>query len=427
MKTKGRASRDDRPTSSDEELSPKALATKLVAVKNSQSELARSIDVLSDQIDSLQKDSSDHPPATATSAPPRIQAQSRFAEFAGSAPPPPPPGFAIRTALSPPANAPPPPPTGPAIRTGTPPPPPPPPPPGFGEQPATPPPGPAIRTGTPPPPPPSRVDLESAPPPPPTPPSKGGVGPVSPPSGDTSLSNRPSSSLSPLDRLLGEEFGRPRPAESIQTPLPAVSPSAPNVTSPIAETETAAAAAAANKLAASHVPEPIFYVPPLLDDKAPTAPKAPKAPVNPQPQSQPVTKPLTSFSFNATLDKLKADDLTGDGQSKIPPAPLTAPTPTAKITVGGKGATTPFAPAVDEPAADLLEPDFFRSSGESFASAAALMSDILAAAPDAAPESGPVGSEATATRSADEPNTSEVPITPDFFTAHPRKRFKFRR
>jgi hypothetical protein len=403
MKTKGRASGDDRTTSSDEELSPKALATKLAAVKNSQSELARTIDVLSDQIDSLQKDSSDHPPATTTSAPPPIQAQSRFAEFAGSAPPPPPPGFGIHTALSPPADAPPPPPPpGFALRTGTPPPPPPPP-------------GPAIRTGTP-------------PPPPPTPPSKGGVGPVSPTSGDTSLSNRPSSSLSPLDRLLGEEFGRPRPAESIQTPSPAVSPSAPNVTSPIAETETAdidiAAAAAANELAASLVPEPIFYVPPLLDDKAPAAPKAP---VNPQPQSQPVTKPVTPFSFNATLDKLKADDLTGDGQSKIPPAPLTAPTPTAKITIGGKDATTPLAPPVDEPAADLLEPDFFRSSGQSFASAAALMSDILAAAPDAAPESGPVGSEATAARSADEPNTSEVPITPDFFTAHPRKRFKFRR
>ena len=403
MKTKGRASGDDRPTSSDEELSPKALATKLAAVKNSQSELARTIDVLSDQIDSLQKDSSDHPPATATSAPPRIQAQSRFAEFAGSAPPPPSPGFAIRTALSPPADAPPPPP-----------------PPEF-----------ALRTGTPPPPPPSRVELESPPPlpppPPPAPPSKGGVGPVSPTSGDTSLSNRPSSSLSPLDRLLGEEFGRPRPAKSIQTPPPAVSPSAPNVTSPMAETETAAAAAAAaNKLAASHVPEPIFYVPPLLDDKTPAAPKAP---VNPQPQSQPVTKPVTPFSFNATLDKLKADDLTGDGQLKIPPAPLTAPTPTAKITIGGKGATTSFAPPVDEPAADLPEPDFFRSSGQSFASAAAMVSDILAAAPDAASESGPVGSEAEAAAalSADEPYASEVPITPDFFTAHPRKRFKFRR
>jgi hypothetical protein len=248
---------------------------------------------------------------------------------------------------------------------------------------------------------------------------------VSPTSGDTSLSNRPSSSLSPLDRLLGEEFGRPRPAKSIQTPPPAVSPSAPNVTSPMAETETAAAAAA-NKLAASHVPEPIFYVPPLLDDKTPAAPKAP---VIPQPQSQPVTKPVTPFSFNATLDKLKADDLTGDGQLNIAPAPLTAPTPTAKITIGGKGATTPFAPPVDEPAADLPEPDFFRSSGQSFASAAAMVSDILAATPDAAPESGPVGSEAeaAAARSADEPNPSEVPITPDFFTARPRKRFKFRR
>ena len=246
---------------------------------------------------------------------------------------------------------------------------------------------------------------------------------MSPTSSGASLSNNPSSSLSPLDRLLGEEFGRPRPrpAQSIQTPPPAVSPNAPKVTSPIAESDTAAA----NELAASHVPEPIFYVPPLLDEKTPAAPKVS---VNPQPQTQPVTKPATPFSFNATLDKLKADDLTGNGQVKAPPAPLTAPTPTAKITIGGKAASTPFAPPVEELAANLPPaPDFFRSSGQSFASAAAMVNDILAAAPDAAPESGQVEGKETAAQSVDEPDPSEVPITPDFFTAHPRKRFKFRR
>ena len=392
MKIRGPASGDNRPTASDEKLSPDALATNMAAVKNSQSELARTIDVLSGQIDSLQKSSSDHPLATAPPAPSQIQAQSKFAEFADSAPPPPPPpGFAIRTAASASADTPPPPP------------------PGFGEQPATPPP--------------PKVDLESAPPPPP--PSKGGVGPVSPTSSGASLSNNPSSSLSPLDRLLGEEFGRPRPrpAQSIQTPPPAVSPNAPNVTSPIAESDTAAA----NELAASHVPEPIFYVPPLLDEKTPAAPKVS---VNPQPQTQtqPVTKPATPFSFNATLDKLKADDLTGNGQVKAPPAPLTAPTPTAKITIGGKAASTPFAPPVEELAANLPPaPDFFRSSGQSFASAAAMVNDILAAAPDAAPESGQAEGKDTAAQSVEEPDPSEVPITPDFFTAHPRKRFKFRR
>src|ERR1035437_6919276 len=395
-------------------MSPNALATNMAAVKNSQNELARTIELLSGQIDSLQKSSSGHPPATAPSAPSQIQAQSKFAEFADSAPPPPPPpGFAIRTAASASADTPPPPP------------------PGFGEQPATPP-GFAIRTGTPPPPPPGfgeqpatppppKVDLESAPPPPP--PSKGGVGPVSPTSSGASLSNNPSSSLSPLDRLLGEEFGRPRPrpAQSIQTPPPAVSPNAPNVTSPIAESDTAAA----NELAASHVPEPIFYVPPLLDEKTPAAPKVS---VNPQPQTQPVTKPATPFSFNATLDELKADDLTGNGQVKAPPAPLTAPTSTAKITIGGNAASTPLAPPVEELAANLPPaPDFFRSSGRSFASASAMVNDILAAAPDAAPESGQVEGKETAGQSVDEPDPSEGPITPDFFTAHPRKRFKSRR
>ncbi len=381
MKTKGRASGDDRPDSSDEELSPNALATKLAAVKNSQSELARSIDLLSGQIDSLQKNSPDHPPAAETSAPP----------------PPPPQGFALRSAPSTSPGAPPP---GFAIRTGT----LPPPPPGFGAQPATPPP--------------AKADLEPAPPP--SPPSRGGVGTVSPASGDASVSHTPSSSLSPLDRLLGEEFGRPRPAQSIQAPPPAASPNALDVTSPIAESDTAAA----HRLAASHVPEPIFYVPPLLDEETPAAPKVP---VNPQLQSQPATKPAPPFSFNAGLDKFNADELTGNGQVKSQPAPLTAPTPTAKATVGGKAASTPLAPPADEPAANPPASDFFRSSGQSFASAAAMVNDILAAAPDAAPDSSQVEAEDPATPSALGPNAPEVPITPDFFTAHPRKRFRFRR
>ncbi|HEX3841227.1 MAG TPA: hypothetical protein VHU85_10585 [Acidimicrobiales bacterium] len=82
----------------------------------------------------------------------------------------------------------------------------------------------------------------------------------------------------------------------------------------------------------------------------------------------------------------------------------------------------------DEPlAANQPAPDFFRSGGQSFASAAAMVNDILEATPDTTPEPGKDHVENSADPATDEPRAPDVPITPDFFTAQPKKRFRFRR
>jgi len=82
---------------------------------------------------------------------------------------------------------------------------------------------------------------------------------------------------------------------------------------------------------------------------------------------------------------------------------------------------------VEEPAAPVTN-DFFTAAPQSFASAAAMVSDILAATPSETevdpaadapaidPETGEVAEEKT-----------DLPITPDFFTAKPKKKMPFRR
>jgi hypothetical protein len=57
-----------------------------------------------------------------------------------------------------------------------------------------------------------------------------------------------------------------------------------------------------------------------------------------------------------------------------------------------------------------------------------MVNDILAATPDAVvPESGQPEAEESLSDAADEPSAPEIPITPDFFTAQPKKRFRLRR
>jgi len=66
------------------------------------------------------------------------------------------------------------------------------------------------------------------------------------------------------------------------------------------------------------------------------------------------------------------------------------------------------------------------ASGPDYAATAAMVNDILAAAPgapdstgDATPSSSEEGAETDA--------PDEIPITPDFFTARPQKRFRLKR
>ena len=132
------------------------------------------------------------------------------------------------------------------------------------------------------------------------------------------------------------------------------------------------------------------------------------------------TKPAAPFSFNTTLEQLRADEPSKNGQV----SPAATPSPTSAPIGKRRGR-----PAAGESAdVEAPEPDFFRSGGQSFASAAAMVNDILAATPDAvSPESGHPETEEHGGEDADKPSAPEVPITPDFFTAQPKKRFRLRR
>ncbi|MGH9097002.1 MAG: hypothetical protein ACRDWB_06230 [Acidimicrobiales bacterium] len=218
--------------------------------------------------------------------------------------------------------------------------------------------------------------------------------------------------LSALDRLLGEDFGKPRPRPSSAPPSPTIAPkfspsgdAAPEPTTPPA-------------------PDPVFKVSTVLGKAGPAKPTDEQSSaggeISAETPTQTTTKPAAPFSFNTTLEQLKADEPGKNGQ--MSPAATSSP------------ASEPTASAVDGQTADdgreieAPAPDFFRSGGQSFASAAAMVNDILAATPDAvAPEPGQPEVEEPGGEDADEPNPPEVPITPDFFTAQPKKRFRLRR
>jgi hypothetical protein len=164
----------------------------------------------------------------------------------------------------------------------------------------------------------------------------------------------------------------------------------------------------------------VFRVAPILGDTEPADEPASADP--PKPPAQTAVKPATPFSFNTTLDQLRVGEPATNGQAHPEPGPP------AKVTVGGASETAPPSPPADQPVtANLPAPDFFRSGGQSFASAAAMVNDILAATPDSGSEPGQAGADEPAKESAEEPAAPAVPITPDFFTAPPKKRFRLRR
>ncbi|HVA07776.1 MAG TPA: hypothetical protein VNG12_13640 [Acidimicrobiales bacterium] len=150
-------------------------------------------------------------------------------------------------------------------------------------------------------------------------------------------------------------------------------------------------------------------------------------------QSQTTKKPAPPFSFSATLDQLRADEPSKNGQKDSAPSPSPSPTATAtattaKVSIPGEPENAVGGQPAEDTDVETAAPDFFRSDGQSFASAAAMVSDILAATPDAVgAESGQPEVEGEASRASDEPSAPEVPITPDFFTAQPKKRFRLRR
>jgi hypothetical protein len=136
-------------------------------------------------------------------------------------------------------------------------------------------------------------------------------------------------------------------------------------------------------------------------------------------QVKTVNPPAAPFAFNTSLDQLRADEPGTNGQTsaKSPPAATGAVAVEAGPSPTGDGSAT----------TNLPEPDFFRSGGQSFASAAAMVNDILAVTPDATAEPGKAVAEESLDQPDDEPAAPDVPITPDFFTAQPKKRFRLRR
>jgi hypothetical protein len=381
MKIRGRVLGGGRPVRSDQDLSPDALAEQLAVLQTSQSELAHTIDLLASQIDALRENGSEEPiPSTLAPSEPQGDSEPNL-----NPPPPPPPGFAVDTPISSSAT-----------------PPPPPPPPGPGNQPRF----------APPPPPPLGMGHEPASPPPPpgTPASSTVVSPPPPSAGPT---------LSPLDRLLGEDFGKPRVASSIEAQPAPTTPNLPASDISSQEPDT------------SPGPEPTFRVAPIGDDKEPERPEEVESPSPVTPTNSPsptATEPASPFSFKAKLDQLNGDEPGSNGQVSAPSPP--SPTEEAKAIVGAKTDGAVPSSAVDEPVVtdNLPAPDFFRSGGQSFASAAAMVNDILEATPDTPPEPGTTQAEESADQPGDAPRAPDVPITPDFFTAQPKKKlFRLRR
>ena len=382
MKIRGRALGGDRPVTPDQDLSPDALAEQLAALQASQGELARTINLLANQIDCLRKNRSEEPtPSTLAPSEPQANPEPNL-----NPPPPPPPspgGRRRRVRRSPP-------PPGPGDQPlSASPPPPPPPPLGIGQEPASPP-----------------------PPPPGTPATSSVVSPPPPSPGPT---------LSPLDRLLGEDFGKPRVTSSIETHPAPTTPNIPagDVSSQDSDT--------------SPDPDPTFRVAPLRDDKEPAERleevESPSPVTSTKSESPAAAELAAPSSFKAKLDQLKGDEPASNGQVNRPSPPSSAPTEAATVTVGAKSDGAVHYSAVDELVVTdtLPAPDFFRSGGQSFASAAAMVNDILEATPDTPPEPGTTQVEESADRPGNDLGAPDVPITPDFFTAQPKKRFRLRR
>jgi hypothetical protein len=189
---------------------------------------------------------------------------------------------------------------------------------------------------------------------------------------------------------------------------------------------------AAEKPGPTPDPEPTFRVALPLDDEPPTGQPDKVEPPSPvasaSSQSQAAAKPVSPYSFNAKLDQLRDDEPAINGQGKTSSPPNPAPPTPAKVSVGAGSEGAVGTATEDEPmAVNHPAPDFFRTGGQSFASAAAMVNDILEATPDTTPEPGKDHAEDSADPAADEPRAPDVPITPDFFTAQPKKRFRFRR
>ncbi len=239
-----------------------------------------------------------------------------------------------------------------------------------------------------------------------------------PPPPPPGFQTSPPQSPNPLDALLGDAFVAPQARAATS----AVStPTAPNSGGP----NGPASAATGAIIERNQVPEPLFYVPQLLPDREPDAP----APATVSSQSARGTE----------LDALLGNEFerSGTPATAPPPPPAAAspapgftappPPPAAASPAPGFTAPPPPPPPPPPPAPEVAPP----AETQSFASAAAMVNDILSATPEArqnsiAAQSPTEAGEHDSVDDQGETVPKEIPITPDFFTASP-KRSRFRR
>jgi hypothetical protein len=275
----------------------------------------------------------------------------------------------------------------------------------------------------------------------------------------------------PLDALLGDEFGRPGGSTA---PSP-VAPSLTRVADPEpARGTTMTLPPQAREAGIPDVPEPLFYVPPLLDDlpvdalassaSAPITAAVPSvAPVADRPRpvanplddalgseflapGSPTHAPVSPPGFTSPLAAAPAPPPPPPGAlppppppppgavaAQVPVAPPSADFATSSALVSDILSATPSvgAPPPPPPPGAVAAPIPVAPPSADFATSSALVSDILSATPEAGTDAGGQAGGVSAEDSEFAPSLptsqADVPITPDFFTAQPKKKFSLRR
>ena len=231
--------------------------------------------------------------------------------------------------------------------------------------------------------------------------------------------------LNPVDATLGESFGRPRAAQPSLDAFAASRPTAPPAPRPSPSGADGTGPAPANARrpgdpAIPDVPEPLFYVPPLLPEG---------------PADGSAVDPL-QLALGGEFVPRGATPTTPPAAPPPPPPPVAAAPPPPEPAQSQRPASpaSPEQGAPTTPGSSPAETEENGKSGKDFAATAAMVNDILAVTPATDGDHRPAGSTGTISAGGEAATgpvdaEHEPPITPDFFTAPPpaQRRFRLRR
>ncbi len=240
--------------------------------------------------------------------------------------------------------------------------------------------------------------------------------------------------LNPVDATLGESFGRPRAPQPSLDAFAASRPTAPPVPRPSQSGADGTGPAPANTRrpgdpATPDVPEPLFYVPPLLPE---------------DPADGSAVDPL-QLALGGEFVPRGTTPTTPPAAPPPPPPPVAAAPPPPPVAAAPPPpppaqSQRPASPASPEqgapttPGSSPAETEENGKSGKDFAATAAMVNDILAVTPATDGDHRPAGSTGTISAGGEAATgpvdaEHEPPITPDFFTAPPpaQRRFRLRR